>query len=136
MPCQDLNGRHIITDICSRVEELKREWIDSGESRAGYEMDLTTYGHPLMAVSSFKYLGRVLSASDDDWPVVVSNTRKAHNDWASLSMVLGQEGVDTRTQGNFYMELVQVVILFGFYFWVMYQHIGRILGVFNQWMIR
>ena len=37
------------------------------------------YGRPLGMVTSFKYLGRVLSALDGEWPVVVANIWKARS---------------------------------------------------------
>ena len=34
------------------------------------------YGQPMEAVSEFRYLGRVLTATDDDWPAVAGNIKK------------------------------------------------------------
>ena len=48
------------------------------EARAGAETALSAYGIPLVPVSSFKYLGRVLLEADGDWPVVVYNLRRTH----------------------------------------------------------
>ena len=36
-------------------------------------MVITAYGIPLALVIYFNYLGRVLSAEDNDWPEVVHN---------------------------------------------------------------
>ena len=47
------------------------------------------YGWPLNLVTSLKYLGRILMASDDYLPEVVGNLRKARNTWARLSIILG-----------------------------------------------
>ena len=33
----------------------------------------SVYGRPLDVVTSFKYLGQLISAADDDWPEVVRN---------------------------------------------------------------
>ena len=75
-------------------------------------MNLTTYGQTLMDVSSFKYMGRVLSGAYDDWPSVVANLRKAQKRWAHLLRVLGHKGTDACMLGNFYMKLVQAFPLF------------------------
>ena len=40
----------------------------------GEAMALTAYIHPLETVLSFKYLGRILSALDDDWTEVVTTS--------------------------------------------------------------
>ena len=41
------------------------------EPEAGVDIELTTYGFRLWVVSSFKYLGMVLSVSDNNWTVVI-----------------------------------------------------------------
>ena len=41
------------------------------------ERAFEAYGEPIKAVSEFKYLGRVLKTTDDDWPAVVGNLKKA-----------------------------------------------------------
>ena len=84
VPRRDLNGHHPITEICRRGEERKFFRLAAEEARAGDEAVLTANGKPLMAVSSFKCMGRVLSASDGDWPAVVSKLRKAQQKWARV----------------------------------------------------
>ena len=46
------------------------------KAQAGDEAVITAYGTPLVPVTSFKYLGRVLSKAEDNWIAVVSNLRK------------------------------------------------------------
>ena len=62
------------------------------EARLISEMALTAYIYPLTAVSSFKYLGRLLSDSEDELPEDVSNFRKVQTKWDRLLRVIGQEG--------------------------------------------
>ena len=76
-------------------------------------MYFQTYRRPLVSVTEFKYLGRVLIASDYDWTAVVGNLRKARKWWAHMSRILGQEGEDSRNSGNFYKTVVQATLLFG-----------------------
>ena len=104
------------------------------EARAEAEMAFKAYGHPLTMVSSFKYLGSVLSASDDDWPAVVANLRKARKKWARHPRILVREGTDARMPGIFYKAVVQVVLLFGLEASVMTLYIGRMLGGFHHWV--
>ena len=35
------------------------------------------YGKPMEVVSEFWYLGRLLTATDDDWPAMAGNIKKA-----------------------------------------------------------
>ena len=93
-------------------------------------------GIPLVVVIEFKCLRRVLSASDDDWPAVVGNVRKARKGWAMESMILGSEREDPHTSGNFYKAVVQAKLLFGAKSWVKSPRIGRTLGGFHHRVAR
>ena len=42
------------------------------------------YGEPLENVTAFKFLGRVMTTGDDDWPAVVGNLHKARKSWGRL----------------------------------------------------
>ena len=44
-----------------------------GGGEGGTETEITEYVIPFALVASFKYLGRILSISDDDFPAVVHN---------------------------------------------------------------
>ena len=50
------------------------------------------YGQPMEAVSEFRYLGQLLTATDNDWPAVAGNIKKARRIRGRLSRVLGREG--------------------------------------------
>ena len=102
------------------------------DSRAGSATAFSTYRIPLSPVSSFKCLSKVLSEVDDYWPAVVHNLRRAWQKLPRLKYVLGREGADDRTSGMFYLAVVKSVLLYGFQAWVMYQSIGRTLGLFHH----
>ena len=65
------------------------------------------------AVSEFRYIGRLLTATDDDWPAVAGNIKKARGSWGRLAWVLGREGADPKVSHNFYTAVTQQVLLFG-----------------------
>ena len=52
------------------------------------ERAFQVYGRPLETVTSFKYMGWVLTEADDDWSEVLCNLRKAWNIWAWLASIL------------------------------------------------
>ena len=54
------------------------------------------YGTLLIAVPSFKYLGRIMSFTDNDWPAVEQNLRRAWGKWGQMVKILGREGLDRR----------------------------------------
>ena len=71
------------------------------------------------AVSKFRYLGLLLAATDDDWPAVAGNTRKAWVSWGRLARVLGREGADPKVSRSFYTAVTQQFLLFGAETWVL-----------------
>ena len=64
-------------------------------------------------MTEFKYLGRVLTAGNDDWRTVVRNLGKAWSSWGRLARMLGREGADPKVPRYFYTAFAQVVLLFG-----------------------
>ena len=49
------------------------------------ERDFHAYGKPMEAVSEFRYFERLLTATDDDWPAVAGNIKKARGSWGRLA---------------------------------------------------
>ena len=70
-------------------------------------------------LSEFRYLGRILTATDDDWPAVVGNIRKVWVRWGRLARVLGREEADPKVSQSFYTAVTQQVLLFGAETWVL-----------------
>ena len=98
--------------------------------------DFQAYGSPLEMVTSFKYLGRILTDLDDDWPAVVGDLRKSRKSWTRLSRVLVREGVNPILSGIFFKAVVQALLLLGEEVWVMNPHMGRALGGFQHRVAR
>ena len=73
-----------------------------------------------------------MTASDNNWPPVVGNLRKAQKNWVRMLRILGQEGSDPQTTGNFYKVVVQSTLLLGAESWLMPPWIGRNLGRFHH----
>ena len=72
---------------------------------------------PLEQVSEFRYLGRLLSSTDDDWPTIYSNLSKARKRWGMVARVLTREGAAPRTSAIFYTAIVQSTLLYGVETW-------------------
>ena len=89
------------------------------ETRESLERAFEAYGEPIQNFLAFRYLGRVFTARDDDWLVVVGNLGKAWKSWGQLSRILIREGVDPKVSGNFYKAVSQAVLLFGAETWVL-----------------
>ena len=93
------------------------------------------YGKQNRVVTEFRYPGRVLTATDNDWPAVAGNIRKARVSWGCLTRVLGREGADPKVSRSFYTAVTQQVLLFGEESWVLTKNIEPALegvqGRFN-----
>ena len=113
VPWWDLNGRHKSTTMCKRRAERKRRRLAEAEIRESTEMAFEVYGQQIQSVPWFTYLGRVMTAGDDDWPAVAGNLAKARKSWGRLQGILRREGAKTWILGNFFKAVVQQVLLFG-----------------------
>ena len=89
------------------------------------------YGKSMEAVSEFRYLGRLLTATDDDWPAVAGNIRKARVSWGRLARVLGREGADPKVSRSFYTAVTHQVLLFGAETWILTQKMESALDAFQ-----
>ena len=82
-------------------------------------------------VKEFRYLGRVLTATDDDWPAVTRNLHKARATWGRLARIMGREGADPKVSRNFYIAVTQQVLLFGAESWVLTGKMEAALDTFQ-----
>ena len=99
-------------------------------------VDFQAYGRPLYAVISFKYLGRFLTAPENDWPEVVNNLINSRRKWARFSRILWQEGDDARTSITFYNAFIWATLLFGYKTWAITPRIRRTLGGLHHGLAR
>ena len=89
------------------------------ELRYSPERAFEAYRKPIVTVTNFKYLERVMTAGDDNWPAVAGNLVKAWKSFVRLAMILSRERADKRVLGNFFKAVVKQVLLFGAETWVL-----------------
>ena len=70
-------------------------------------------------VENFKYMGRSLEQTDNDWPDVRRNLMRAWRVWGRLGKMLRREGADPKVAAMVYWVVTQAVILFGSDTWVL-----------------
>ena len=119
VPRKALNGRHLGTVQCKKGAERKRRRLSKTETRENLERAFHDYGKPVEAVLEFRYLRRILTAMDDDWPAVADNIKKSRVRWGRLARVMGREGADLKVSRSFYTAVTQQVLLFGAEMWVL-----------------
>ena len=101
VPWQALNRRHPATAQRLKGSERKRQRMAEEEMQERADRTFQAYNIPLEMVTSFKYLGRVLTAVGKDWSAVVENLRKAQKSCAWMTMILRREGAKPRVLGIF-----------------------------------
>ena len=117
--------------LCAGVgAERKRRRLAETELQESTETAFEAYGKQLEAVPSFNYLGRIMTAGDNDWPAVAGNPGKAWKSWGRLKRILSREGADKGISGNVFKAVVQQVLLFGAETWVLTPRIERALDSF------
>ena len=136
VPQRALNGRHLGTAQCLKGADRKRRWLAEAETRENSERAFEAYGAPIESVMEFKYLGRILMATDDDWPAVVGNLEKARRSWGRLSRVLCREGAEPKVSQEFYIAVTQAVLLFGSETWVLTPQMEKALDSFQSRVAR
>ena len=113
VPWRALNRSHLATTQCTKGEERKRRQLAEEELRESSWRTFQAYGELLETVTSFKYLGWVLTAGDDKWTAVAGNLRKARKSWVQMTRILIREGADPKVSGLFFKAVVLVVLIFG-----------------------
>ena len=76
--------------MCRSGKERKRRRLAETEIQENMEIYFEVYKEQLKTVPSFKYLGRILTVGDDDWPAVSGNLGKARKSWVRLQRILSR----------------------------------------------
>ena len=88
--------------MCRSGVERKRRRLAEAEIRESTEMAFEAYGEQLESVPRFTYLGRVMTAGDDDWPAIAGNLNKARRSWGRLQRIFKRERATARISGSFF----------------------------------
>ena len=136
VPRRALNGRHPGTAQCAKGAERKRRRLEETETRENSELAFKAYGAPIESVLEFKYLGRILMVTDNNWRAVVGNLQKARQSRVWLARVLIREGADPKVSRAFYIYVKKVVLLFGLETWVLTARMEKALDNFQSRVVR
>ena len=79
-------------------------------------------------VTSFKYLGLLISAPDYYWTALIRILVKAQVVWQRLTRIISRERETPWVPIFFFKSMVQLVLIFGAETWVVTPRIGRFLG--------
>ena len=86
-------------------------------------MEFSLYGREggalVEGMVQFKYLGLPLDKTDDYWPAVRQNVKRARRVWGRLGKMLQREGAEIKVSEILYRAVLQALLLFGSESWVM-----------------
>jgi len=114
-----------------RVRKRKRE-LEIGQLRALESTAFKVADSVLENVETFLYLGRVVTATTQDWPAVARNITRARKRWGRFSMLLRREGASPRVSGLFYKAVVMSALLYACETWVISKPILKALEGFHH----
>ena len=80
--------RHRGMLLCKKAAEQAQKRAQVEANKQAVKVVFKIGDKPIENVSSFKYLGRILAANDDDLPDMVSNVRRARQRWGQISRLL------------------------------------------------
>ena len=132
VPRKALNGTQRRTAQCIRGVERRRRRLAEEEGREVTVRNFSAYGRPLGMVTSFKYLGRVILATDDDWMAVLRNLAWEKTVWRRMLRILSREGATPWVSGLFFKAVIQVALLLGAETWVVTPRMGTSLWGFQK----
>ena len=105
------------TEGCNRNTQMRWQWqyvaIAARCLEATFSLTGEEEAERIKGVEVFKYLGRLLEQSDNDWQAVLCNTLKELQVWWKLGKLLRREGAEPEFLAKFYCSVVQAVLLFG-----------------------
>jgi hypothetical protein len=78
---------------------------------------ITDTNHTLEAVTEYVYLGRTVTAMDDDGPALRKNLLKTRKRWGFLRRILQCKRASHRISGYFYKAACQSALLYGSETW-------------------
>jgi hypothetical protein len=110
--------RHFESRFCQDISERRKAINRQAQHKA--EADRSPFKHNstgLTKVNHFQYLGRMLTATNDDTLAVQRNTGKAKQKWAEIRRILHCKPVLPRTFVRFYKAIVLNVLLYGSETW-------------------
>jgi hypothetical protein len=109
--------------MCIEIRRSQKENEQMAESTV-----FTVKGNPIERVSKFKYLGRMITETDDDWCVVNRNLKCAR-----VRKLLAQENKKSpKAAALIYKAFVQAILLYGSETWAVTTQMEHKLEVFHR----
>jgi hypothetical protein len=131
-----LAGKHMDSALCREGAKCNKRKKMNLQCIRAFRRTFQIRDQPIETVTTFKYLGRILTSRDNDWEAAYRNLKKAKQRWATISRILARESASPRISALFYKAVIQTVLLYGSETWVISGEILQLLTSFHHGIAR
>jgi hypothetical protein len=129
-------AKHLNSNRCRTGAIRKQKRMAALFNKMARTRTIQVSGEIIEQVDVFRYLGRPMSADDNDRHALYHNLRKAQQRWAMVSRVLTREGATPKISAMFYKAVCMSVLLFSSETWVLTEDIIGKLTSFHHRVAR
>jgi hypothetical protein len=126
--------QHTQSNVCLRGTLRHQHRLQQQANEIAESIDININNQAIEHIETFKYLGRIMSATSNDIPAVNHNLKKSKITWGRIRILLKREGADKKTSLNFYKTIIQSTLLYGAETWQLPQHGVQPLEVFHNYV--
>lgn len=127
---------HGVSALCRQIAQTRLQAEQVRAATRARTQRFTIDGEELKSVETFKYLGRIVSSTDNDWPALQRNLTKARQRWGMISRVLRRHGANARISGKFYKAAVLTILLYSSETWVWTKRMWKAANSFHVHVAR
>jgi hypothetical protein len=128
-----LAGKHLQSAICREGTRRNRRKIQNLKCIRAFRRTFQIMDQPIKrTVTTFCYLGRIITSQDNDWAAARKNLQKAKQRWTMICRILMRENASPRNSSLFYKATIQTVLLYGSETWVITNEILQLLTSFHH----
>ena len=105
--------KHMNNYTCKQAQRRRTNEGRQDEQFRANRVTFNIKGKEIERVRQFKYLGRIFTENDCDTVCIQDNLMKARQRWNCVAKLLKDEGADPKCMAEFYLTIVQSVLLYG-----------------------
>lgn len=127
---------HWRTQVCSSFQKRNERVRVNTSNKWMSQHELNIDNVTLERVPDFKYIGRMMTDTNDDWLTILFNIKKDRKRWACISKLLRCFKISRTYASTYYKVVVLTVLLYGSETWVISGLMWQKLRSFNHSIAR
>ena len=105
--------KHTNNYTCKQAQRRRSNEEKQDDQFRANRVTFNINGKEIERVRQFKYLGRIFTDNDCDSVCINENLKKARQRWNCVAKILKDEGANPKCMAQFYLTIVQSVLLYG-----------------------